>query len=393
MHLNHYLLGFAIGSLRRSASKSLFSFIVFTLLIFLLASILLIAGSIKHELELTVDALPQIIVQRIQAGRQDTLNTERLKELNNIQGVEAASPRVWGYYYFEKAGVNFSVLGIDPFERQYKDSFEKILDKKIIEDFYNGKGMIVGEGVQKVLKENYYGEYFNFIKPDGSLIKVPIIQTFSGMTSLESNDIVLLPRDKVREIFGYENDEATDIVIHVANPEEIPTIATKIRMLYPDSRVITQNDLRVSYQNIFDYKSGLFLSLFVIAAFTFFMLIYDRASGLDSTQKREIGILKALGWQTKEILYEKFYEAFILSFVAFIVALILALFFVYTLQAPLLRDIFMGYARLKPAFDLPFYLDTATLFLLFMLSVPLYIASIIVPSWKAATSDADEVMR
>ena len=70
-----------------------------------------------------------------------------------------------------------------------------------------------------------------------------------------------------------------------------------------------------------------------------------------------------------------------------------ALFFVYTLQAPLLKDIFIGYSRLKPAFDLSFAVDFQTLFLLFLLTVPLYIASIIIPSWRVASMNADEVMR
>jgi len=67
--------------------------------------------------------------------------------------------------------------------------------------------------------------------------------------------------------------------------------------------------------------------------------------------------------------------------------------FVYLLQAPLLRDIFIGYSDLKPSFELPFILDIQTLVLVFFLSVPIYIAAIIIPSWRVATLDADEVIR
>jgi ABC-type lipoprotein release transport system permease subunit len=202
-----------------------------------------------------------------------------------------------------------------------------------------------------------------------------------------------MPAKMALEIFGMSKDEATDIVLSVANPEEIPTIIEKIRNIYPDTRIITQNDLRVSYQNIFDYKSGMFLALFIVSAFTFFMIVYDKASGLSSEEKKEIGILKAIGWKIDDILKEKFYEAFIVSFVAFLSALILALFFVYTLEAPLIKDIFIGYSRLKPSFSLPFVFDFQTVFLLFFLSIPLYLAAIIIPSWKVASMDADEVMR
>jgi ABC-type antimicrobial peptide transport system permease subunit len=123
------------------------------------------------------------------------------------------------------------------------------------------------------------------------------------------------------------------------------------------------------------------------------MIIYDRASGISSNEKKEIGILKALGWRVEDILQEKFYESFVISFFAFVVALIVALFYVYILQAPILRDIFMGYSVLKPSFELPFTLDFRMLGIIFFLSVPIYVAAIIIPSWRVASMDADEVMR
>jgi ABC-type lipoprotein release transport system permease subunit len=347
----------------------------------------------KYELSLSLKSLPQIIVQKIQAGRHANIELKKVDKLLEIHGVSSAIPRIWGYYYFDKAGVNFSVVGIDEYDKQYKKSFEGVVEQIDFEKLKQKDSMVVGVGVKDILSKNYYKTYFNFIKPDGSLKKVHIASTFKDSTSLESNDIILMPKDLAREIFGINKNEVTDIVLKVSNEVEIPTIAQKIKYMYPDSRVITNSDLRVSYQNIFDYKTGLFLALFVISTFTFFMIIYDRASGLSSEEKREIGILKALGWTMDDILKEKFYESFIISFVAFVLALIFSIFFVYTLNAPILREIFTGYSRLKPSFDLPFVIDFSTIALLFFLSVPLYIASIIVPSWKIASKDADEVMR
>ncbi len=389
--MNHYLIGFAINSLFRRGAKSFFTLFIFTALIFLLSSILFISNSIKTELFITLKSLPQITVQKIQAGRHKNIELKRVDELLKLHGVQSAVPRVWGYYYFEKAGVNFSVVGIDSFDKQYKKSFERVVQNVDFDKLQNS--MVVGVGVSQALRQNYYKEYFNFIKPDGELKKVKIAGVFKSETSLESNDIILMPKNIAYEIFGMSPDKATDIVLSVANPREIPTISKKIKELYPDTRVITNSDLRVSYQNIFDYKSGLFLALFVVSAFTFFMIVYDKASGLSSEEKREIGILKALGWKIDDVLKAKFYEAFVVSFISFTAGIILALLFVYTLQAPVLKDIFIGYSRLKPVFELPFILDFQTLFLLFFLTIPLYIAAIIIPSWRVASMSADEVMR
>jgi ABC-type lipoprotein release transport system permease subunit len=391
--LNLYLVEYAINALFRNKGKNIFILLVFTLLTALLSSVFFITTSIKYELQSTVDALPQITVQKLKAGRHYDIDTSVADEILNFAGVSEAVPRVWGYYYFENAGVNFSIMGIEQYAQQYKKSFEKVVNKFDFDELNSKSQMVVGEGVKRVMAESYYNKYFNFIKPDGTLKKVTIAGTFNADTELESNDMILMSTQDVREIFNIAENKATDIVVKVPNPEELTTVASKIKLMYPDTRVITSNDLQVSYQNIFDYKSGLFLALFTVALFTFFMIVYDKASGLSSEEKREIGILKAIGWSVDDILKEKFYEAFIISFLAFLTGTLLALLFVYLFQAPLLREIFVGYSQLKTSFVLPFVFDIQTLFLVFFLSVPIYIAATIIPSWRAATLEVDEVIR
>lgn len=391
--INLYLVEYAINALFRSRSKNIFILVVFSLLTALLTSVFLITGSIKHELHSTVDALPQITVQKIKAGRHYEIDVAIADEIIGIAGVSEAVPRVWGYYYFENAGVNFSLVGIDQYEQQYKNSFDAVVKKFDFDELNTANQMVVGVGVKKIMKESYYSEYFNFIKPDGSFKQVALAGVFDSETQLESNDMILMSKENVREIFDIADDKATDIVVKVPNPEEVTTIASKIKLMYPDTRVISSNDLKVSYQNIFDYKSGVFLALFTVALFTFFMIIYDKASGLSSEEKREIGILKAIGWRVDDVLKEKFYESFILSFLAFLMGTVLAFGFVYIFQAPLLREIFVGYSQLKTSFELPFIFDMQTLFLVFFLSVPIYIAATIIPSWRAATLEVDEVIR
>ena len=389
-NINLYLLEYSISSILRQKGKNIFILFIFTFLTFLLSSVFFIAHSIKYELNATVNSLPQIIVQNLKAGKVHDMELSSLDEIVAITGVKDANARVWGYYYFDNAGVNFTIVGIDQYENQYKNSFTHIATKLQDSDQSN---MIVGLGVKKIMEQNYYKNYFNFIKPDGTIKKVTISGVFDGDTQLESNDVIAMSKEDAREVFGMNDEMVTDIVVTIANPEEITTIKEKIKLLFPNTRVITNEDLQVSYQNIFDYKSGIFLALFIISLFTFFMIVYDKASGLTSEEKKEIGILKSLGWTIDDVLKEKFYEAFIISFVAYVLGVFFAFGFVYLLQAPLLRDVFVGYSQLKTTFELPFVFDFQTLFLVFFLSVPIYIAATIIPSWRVATLEADEVIR
>ena len=388
-YINIYLIEFAINAILRQKSKNIFIVIVFTLLTSLLSSVFFITNSIKYELNMTLEALPQIIVQNTKGGRHYDIDISKVDDILAISGISDVVPRVWGYYYFEQAEVYFTLVGIDEFESQYKETLTS-LSKKF--DF-SRDSMYLGKGVKRIMGENYYKEYFNFIKPDGSVKKILFGGVFDSDIELEANDVIVMSKANVRDIFELNEEMATDIVVRVSNPNEIDTIALKIKQIMPEVRVITNEAIKVSYENIFNYKSGIFLALFIISIFTFFIIIYDKASGLSSEEKKEVGILKAIGWRVEDVLKEKFYESFILSFFAYLLGIVVSFAYVYLFQAPLLRDIFIGYSNLKPSFELPFVFDIQTLVLVFFLSVPIYIASIIIPSWRVATLDADEVIR
>jgi len=387
--MNVQLLEYALKHLQRSHLKNLFVFFVLTFMTMLLAATLFISNSMKHELNLTLDTLPDIIVQNKKGGMHTTIDENIALEILEIPGVESAQGRVWGYYYFDKAEVYFSLLGVDEFEEQKRVLLDAIVSKKSIAH----SSMLVGEGVLDILQKSYYKEYFNFLTSTGEIKKVFIEGVFPLGTTLESNDMIVMQKDTLRDIFGYKIGEATDIAVYVTNSLELPTVALKITQKYPNCKVITKEDLRISYENIFNYKNGLFLGLFVIAIFTFFIIVYDKLNGLSSAEKREIGILKAVGWRVEDVIKAKLYESSILSVFAYLLGILFAFGFVYILDAPLLRDIFIGYSDIKPRFELLFVIDFQTLFLLFFLSVPIYILATIIPAWRVATLDVDEVLR
>ena len=328
-------------------------------------------------------------MQNTKASRLSEIEIRKADQLLTIEGVKSVTPRVWGYYNFENAGVNFTLVGIDEFERQYSTLYKNIVDSQTL----HSSGMIVGSGVKKMMQENYYQEYFNFIKRDGSTKRVDLIGVFNTDIQLQANDIIVMTQEDLREIFGMDDDMANDFVVEVANRDEVTTIAAKIQEILPNTRVITNDSIKLSYENIFNYKAGVFLTLFIICIFTFFIIIYDKLSGLSSEEKREVGILKAVGWRVEDVLKEKFYEALIVSLFAYILGILLSLTYVYFFNAPLLRDVFLGFSDLKPDFELSFIFDFETLFLVFLLSVPIYIAATIFPAYRVATLDADEIIR
>lgn len=387
--INLYLLEYALGYIMRYRAKNIFIGVVLTLLIAVLASFFFVQNSLQYELASTLDAQPQIIVTNQKAGRDTTIDEKVVEKLLAIKGVSDVTSRVWGYYEFKYMNVKFVIVGIDTFENQYNATLADIANNSEL----NASSMLIGEGVQKILNKAYYQDYFNFITPDLRVQKIYIAGIFKAVTTLESNNMIVMSKDTARKIFGYTSYEATDLAVSVTNPDELPAILVKIQNLFPTFQVTARKDFKIALQNQFDKTSSIFLILFIITLFTFFMIVYDKSSGLSSEEKKEIAILKAIGWKIEDVLKARLYEGLIISLIAYLSGIILALFFVYILNAPVIKNIFIDYNNMANDFVLPFVVDYETLLLLFLLSVPVYMFATVIPSWRVATLDADEVMR
>ncbi len=388
--INFYLLEYAYSYIVRHKNKNIFIVTVFTLLVALLSTLFFITSSLQYELKERISNQSDIVIQNYKAGMPAAIDTALLDKLLEIEGITAGKLEVKGKYYFSQKKSTFYLLGVDAFEMQDDPLIVKLLDQYDLSD----SEMLVSKNVKDVMNQAYYKEYFNFIKPDGSLQKVTIKAAFDVGNRVELKNLIIMSKDTLRKIFGYSANKGSDIALSVANKNELDFISSKIRLLLPNAKVTSKDDLLLEYDRLFDYDSGVFLSLFVIALFTFFIIIYDKANGLSSEEKREIGILKAIGWCVEDVLHAKFYEASLLSFFAFTLGIAIAFVYVFVFKAPLLGAIFTHENMLDiQNFQLNVHIELSYILLIFLLSVPVYIAATLIPSWRVATLDADEVMR
>jgi ABC-type lipoprotein release transport system permease subunit len=129
------------------------------------------------------------------------------------------------------------------------------------------------------------------------------------------------------------------------------------------------------------------------AGLAFIIFAWDKASGLSAEEKKEIGILKAIGWETSDVILMKFWEGTVISLSSFLAGIILAYFHVFFTSSTLFEPVLKGWSVLYPEFRLTPFLDGAQVMTLFFLSVLPYTVATIVPSWRAASVDPDSVMR
>ncbi|PSM51987.1 ABC transporter, permease protein, FtsX/LolE family [Campylobacter blaseri] len=387
------LFDYTLSSLTRHGLKNIVIIVIFGFLVFLLSSVIMITNSLALEYKTISKDFPDLLVQKRYGAKTYLISQKDVEPYWKMAGISSIEGRIWGQYYFERQQIYTSIFGIKSFVDYYQKEIKDIAEK--LDNSSSGPLMITSQSILDFFEEDIetYDGSLPFFTPQNSMIRVGIGGVFKLKHSLENNDLILLDEDIAREILGIEKGYYADFVMRVSNPNEADFIADKIRLFDPTLKVITKKQMLQSYQVLYDYKSGWFLMLLIISFVSFSIILYDKASGLRSEEKKEIGILKALGWEISHIINYKLMESLILSMFAFTIGISLAMFFVYFLQAPGLKYVFSGYSELKQPFELIFSFDFKAIALIFFITIPLYVAVCIMPAWKIATMDSAEVLR
>ena len=82
-----YLLEYSLASLARRPGKHLGLVLVYGMIVFLLASTLLFTQSLRQEAALVLAESPELIVQRLLAGRHDLIPASYLDQPGALRGV------------------------------------------------------------------------------------------------------------------------------------------------------------------------------------------------------------------------------------------------------------------------------------------------------------------
>ncbi len=385
-------LNFLLILLITYKKKHLSIFFISTLLIALVGSVVFLTSSIKQDIYSTLDAQADFTIQRFKAGK--VLNTPQtwIDEFLEINGVSNAQGRVYGMHFYEPNETYFMIVGVDFYDEQMVKNLKSLVENIDIDKFLERKNMIIGAGIKEFLDEYHYFDYYTFRPPDRSKEKVYIYEQMNNVSDIVSNDIVIMDIELARTILGVQEGYVTDIILKTPNKEELETINTKLRISHFNMRIIQKNDIKNHYENLYNYKGGIFLVLYIIVLITFLLILYQRYSMVKAVDAKEIAILRLTGWKIDEIVWFKMFENFIVIVSAYIIGIFLAYFFVYGLDAPLLKHIFLGYDNLSNNTTFSPNISSKELVVIFLMFVVPFIVTIVVPVWRISVKEVSEVL-
>jgi ABC-type lipoprotein release transport system permease subunit len=260
-------------------------------------------------------------------------------------------------------------------------------------DYRDKTGSIaIGSGVARVLGARK-GDLMPLKGYSGAYMTFEISDVLSSQSELVSSDLIEMSETDFRKLFGVKEGYFTDVTLEVRNKKELNTVADKIKRLLPDSRPILRDEILRTYEAVFDWRGGLLIFVMAGAVLSFAILAWDKASGLSLEEKKEIGILKAVGWETSEVITMKSWEGLVISLSAFLMGTIFAYLHIFFASYIFFEPVLKGWSVLYPHFRLIPHIDPYQIAALFFLTVVPYTAATIIPCWKAAIVDPDEVMR
>lgn len=387
------LLDFALSSLWRRRWKNLGVLLIFTGVIFLLASFHLVTNALTERAGAILAPTPDIVIQKMSAGRQESIPLAYQEQLRGFFGIRQVVPRIWGYYFDEVRLANFTVIGVDSGRMPLGQHLGQTLAAgEFPAAGADGPAPAAVGGLIASFLNLAPGGFFSLFRPDLTLKSFTVSGIFKGETDLLTADLIAVELAQARDLFQIPAGLVTDLCVYVHNPAEVDNLARRIAEVLPDTRVLTREQISRTYQAVFGWRSGMAAVCLLAALAAFAILAWDKASGLSPEERREVAVLKIVGWETPDLLIMRGQEALVVAGGAFLLGLSLAWVHVLYFDAALFRPVLVGWSAIYPAFALAPQIELQDLLLLFALTVPPYLAATVIPTWRSASVPAEDAL-
>ena len=390
---NSVFFNFLFLLLIKHKSKHLAIFIISIFIVFLISTTLFIKNSLQKEIFSTLENQSDFIIQQTNGSKIVNTPISWIDDFSSINGITNIQQRVYGQYYFLPENVYFTIVGIDLFEENTNKKLNELLKSLNISDFLENDSMIIGNGIKKIFDKYHYFDSYDFKLPNNDLKTIKIFNSLPKDLNLVANDLIIMDINLAKEILNIKENESTDIVLNVPNNLERQNVKEQLLLEHSNLRILQKDELKKEYENMFNYKGGIFLILLVVVLFTFILILYQRYSMISSTDKKEIGILKAVGWSIKDIIKLKIMENFIVGFMAYIIGVVFSYIFVFILNAPILKHIFIGFSNMQNDFIFNPNIEINSLITLFLFFMIPFLSAILIPVWKVAVLDSTKSMK
>jgi len=394
---HYYILVIALKNLFNNKLRVLAIVIPLTFIIAIISAVSFYFDGVKKDALLAVNFFPDILLQQQVGGRTESLFFDRYEDiLKEIKGIHSFFPRVWGYINYTDRDNNskaFIVMGLEPeFIKQ-----GRLLDLTIEQGRFLNKNDIEQGIVGKALARAFDCELGDVLQIDTadlkSKIPIQVVGVFNSSVQIYTADLLLVNIETARQILGFFGMfESSDVLIYLDNPSMANDIAKQIAAKVEGAKPLTKPVMRNLTDQSFGQKSGFFYILWFVMLANIIIIAWSLMSQITFNLRKEIGILKALGWDTGDVMTLKTVETFLMAFFSVVTGIVIGIIYMLA-DAPGLKSFIIGWTDIYPEFPIPLYIEIKTVVLIVILGIQPILVGTVIPVWKIGTVDPDEAIR
>lgn len=386
-HVN--LLLTAVGNIIRNRARSIVVVICLVAILLPFITAIAISEGVKFQASISVDQGADIYVTLDNYGSNAPIPLEFVERFQKLEGVIKVVPRVVGRTYF--ATRLSAIVGILPENIPQELDF---IDGRV----FQKRGEVI---IGKALSEEFnLSKRMMFALSQNPFITFKVVGIFEpGNTTIWSSDMILMSFKDASDFFLMDG-KATDILIYT-RPGYAGKLAEKIQEDWMVNEKSTDPPLRVQDKGLvkryflrgYNYRAGVFTALYTVAfALAIPSILVTSGFGL-TERRREIGVLKATGWQTQEVLEMVALENLVISLTGAPLAILLSILWLKVFNGSFIAQFFIAELGIFTRFPVPARFLPLPAILCFFFAIILTMVGSLYSTWRTSIIPPAEAMR
>jgi ABC-type lipoprotein release transport system permease subunit len=346
-----------------------------------------ISEGIKSQHNGALDQGGDVYVARDHYGSNGPIELDMIEKIRAIPGVTEVVPRVIGRAYVK--GKFLAVLGVAPEHFPGSIHLTRGRRPQAENEVLLGKDAAAYAGLD-------VGSRFSVEKRPDKVFR--IVGLFGSPLNPWNANLLLMDFKDAAGLFGLSG-KATDLCVRT-RPGYQGIVEAMVRLSeeeaekgLPPLRVQTRELIDRYSQRGFNVKAGVYAGLYCLV-FALGIPSIGVISGFGlSERRREIGVMKALGWQTQEVLEMVALENLILSIASVPFVVLVAAVWIHLFNGAWISRFFIASMGVMIPFPVPSRIFPIPVLLGTLLVVVLAMVGSIYSTWRASVVPPSEAMK
>lgn len=348
------------------------------LLLTVTGTALLFSQGLSHTARGLLAHGPDLVVRRLNAGGWAPLPvTPALEAARQVPGVTGAQARVWGTVSGPQGPLTVIAWG-DPggLVGQNGSPLPALRPGEAL----LGPGIGTGPDAGRIVLTGV------------ATLTLQSVGRLPEQSALLSQDVVLVHPADARRLLGLAAGFAVDLAVNVFHAAEAVAIQPELSAAFPWPVRITDRSEAVGLYTGGVARRGGLLLIAGIPALLALALVVAAAVREGIGQRREVGLLKALGWTTGEVVRLQVYRALFIGLPAAALGMLTAYALVFRPGVTWPGSFLFGWRTAPPRLCLDPAGALLTLLELGALVVGPYLAAVLLTSLKGAAADPQDLL-